>query len=253
MGQKVNPKAYRIGITRTWNSKWFSDKNYKEFLQEDIMIRKVVANKLKNSGVADIDIERYGDSIKVIVNAAKPGLIIGRGGAGIDQLKQEIVRKVFDKIYKSHCFLGSNVKHDPNPPKRKYDLDISIKEIKDAGLSAQVVLEEMTLDIEKRVKFKRVMKQAMERVKKAGAKGVKISVAGRLGGVDIARTEKASWGNIPLHTLRADIEYSRGVARTIYGAIGIKVWIYRGDVFKEKIIDREKELNIENQKIKNNK
>lgn len=222
MGQKVNPKAYRLGITRTWNSKWFSDKNYQDFLQEDTMIRKVIAKKLKNSGVADIEIERSGEAIKIIVNAAKPGLIIGRGGAGIDQLKQEIEKKVFNKIYKRR-------------PKRKYSIDISIQEVKESGLSAQVVLEEIAAEIEKRIPFRRVLKQSVERVKKAGAKGVKMSVAGRLGGVEIARSEKFSWGNIPLHTLRADIDYARGAAHTIYGLIGIKVWIYKGEVFKDKV------------------
>ncbi|NQU77943.1 30S ribosomal protein S3 [Candidatus Falkowbacteria bacterium] len=221
MGQKVNPKAFRLGITRTWNSKWFSSKNYKEFLREDVMIRKIIKNKLKNSGIAEIEIERSGENIKVIVYVSKPGLIIGRGGAGIEQLRQEIDKKVFGKIYK-------------RKPRGKYNLDISIQEVKSPDLSSQVVTERVIDDIEKRIPFRRVCKQSIENVRKAGAKGVKILVAGRLGGVEIARTEKFTWGNIPLHTLRADIDYSRGAAHTIYGLIGVKVWIYKGEVFKSK-------------------
>ena len=250
MGQKVNPKVYRLGITRTWNSKWFSDKNYKEFLQEDTMIRKAVAEKLKNSGVANIDIERFGDSIKIIVSAAKPGLIIGRGGAGIEQLKQEIVKKIFNKIDKNRCYSAAK---SGCTTTRKYAIDISIEELKEAGLSAQVVMEEIIADTEKRIPFRRVMKQALERVKKAGAKGVKMSIGGRLGGADIARTEKFSWGNIPLHTLRADIDYARGTARTIYGATGVRVWIYKGDIFKKKKTDKDQTLDVKNQELENKK
>ncbi len=220
MGHKINPRIYRMGITGEWNSKWFSDKKFKEYLQEDVMIRKVIGNKLKNSGVAKIEIERFGETIKAVVYAAKPGLIIGRGGAGIEQLKQEIVKKVFNKIY-------------DKKPKGKYSLDISIQEIKDPGLSAQVVFEEISQDIEKRIPFRRSMKQALERVKKSGARGVRMLIADRLDGAEIARSEKFVWGNIPLHTIRADIDYSRGAAHTIYGAVGIKVWIYKGDVFKQ--------------------
>lgn len=220
MGHKVNPKSYRIGGIRTWDSKWFSDKNYKSFLREDVMIRKIIQAKLRNSGVTQIEIERSAEDIKIIVEAAKPGLIIGRGGAGIEQLKQEIQKKVFNKIY---------VKR----PRGKYKIDISIQEVKTPHLSAQIVLEEIISDIERRIPYRRVMKQAIDRVKKAGAKGVKVITSGRLDGVEIARTETLTWGNLPLHTLRADIDYARGAAQTIYGSVGVKVWIYRGEVFKQ--------------------
>ncbi|MBU4332691.1 30S ribosomal protein S3 [Patescibacteria group bacterium] len=221
MGQKVNPKAYRIAVIKTWDSKWFSNKEFKNFLREDVMLRKLIYEKLKKSGVAKIEIERSPEDIKVIVEAAKPGLIIGRGGAGIEQLKKEIQKKVFNKIYTKR-------------PKSKYKLDIVIQEVKEPYLQAQILLEEIIGDIEKRIRYRRVMKQSIEKVKKAGAKGVKVIASGRLDGVSIARTETLTWGSLPLHTLRADIDYSRGVARTIYGAVGVKVWIYKGEVFKEK-------------------
>lgn len=246
MGHKVNPKAYRLGITRTWNSKWFSDKNFSEYLQEDVRIRKIVAAKLKNSGVASIEIERSGNEIKIIVMAAKPGLIIGRGGAGVDQLKQEINKKVFAKINREAPYYKRENKKIKN-----YKIDIVIQEVKDAGLAPQVVLEEVVADIEKRIPFRRVMKQAVERVKKAGAKGVKMLIAGRLDGAEIARSEKFIWGNIPLHTLRADIDYTRGRAQTIYGAIGIKIWIYKGEVFKQAMEDGGQRTEVGSQMAEN--
>lgn len=228
MGHKVNPIAYRIGVIRTWNSRWFSGRDFKDFLHEDVMIRKIIQAKLKSSGVAKIDIERSPQDIKIIVEAGKPGLIIGRGGAGIEQLKEEIKKKVFDKLYF-------------NKAKGKYKLDIVIQEVKEIHLSAQIVLEEIIGDLERRIPYRRVMKQAMDRVKKAGARGVRVKSAGRLDGVEISRKETLSWGNIPLHTLRADIDYSRGAAQTIYGKIGVKVWIYKGDVFKKMEVAGAKE------------
>lgn len=223
MGQKVNPKAYRIGGIRTWNSKWFaSGKDYKDLLREDIMIRKIIMEKLKNSGVSNIEIERSTGNLKVNVYAAKPGLIIGRGGAGIEQLKQELEKKVFNKIYK-------------NKKSRKHKIDIAIQEIKNPHLFAQVILEEMISDIERRIPYRRVLKQAIDKVRKSSGKGVRVVASGRLDGVEISRTEMLNWGNLPLHTLRADIDYARGAAKTIYGLVGVKVWIYKGEIFKESI------------------
>lgn len=207
MGHKVHPKIFRILGTQSWNSKWFSDKNYRKFLEQDIKIRKFLSGHLKKSMVGKVEIERSANNIKIIVYTARPGLIIGRGGQGAEELRKLIQSKFLDK--------SSN-------------LELSIQEIKSPNLCAQIVLQGMIEDTEKRMPYRRVMKQAMEHVKKAGAEGVKTIMSGRLDGVEIARRETLSWGKVPLHTLRADIDYSRGKAQTLYGAVGIKVWIFKG-------------------------
>jgi small subunit ribosomal protein S3 len=213
MGQKVNPKGYRLGIIYTWNSKWFSNKrDYSARLKQDILIRKFLKDKLKESGIDSINTERSANSVTIIIKAAKPGIIIGRSGAGAEDLKKEIKRKFLDT---------------------KTNLNLNILEVERPGLSAAVVLQGMIEDIEKRIPFRRVLKSTIGRVERAGAKGVKVRVSGRLNGAEIARTEVLFSGKIPLHTLRADIDYTRGTAHTIYGAIGIKIWIYKGEVFKE--------------------
>lgn len=212
MGRKVHPKIFRIGFTTDWESKWFSDKQtMPKLLSQDVKAREYLMKKLNKAGVDLINIERHPNKVRVNIHSARPGVIIGRGGEGVERLIKELKLKVF---------------------KREKNLEINIKEIKAPFLSAGVVLEGIILDIEKRTPFRRVMKHSMDQVKKAGAKGVKLKVSGRLNGAEIARSEKLSWGKVPLHTMRADIDYAYGIARTIYGAIGVKVWIYRGEVFE---------------------
>jgi small subunit ribosomal protein S3 len=232
MGQKVNPKSFRIGVTKNWNSKWFSKRDFSSFLKQDIMIRKYIKNKLKEAGVAKIEIERSAEKINIIIYAVRPGVIIGRSGVGIEKLKDELVKKIFNK-------------QETKTP-GKINLNINILEVDKPNLNAQIVLDNIIADLEKRIPYRRVMKQALGRVIRAGAKGVKVIVAGRLNGAEIARTETLTEGMIPLHTLRADIDYARGAAHTIYGKIGVKVWIYKGEVFNDK--DNKKETN----KLKNN-
>lgn len=212
MGNKAHPKGLRIAKIYTWDSKWFLEKkDYALSLRQDILIREFLKNKLKEAGVDNINIERSANSITIIIKAAKPGIIIGRSGIGAEDLKKEV----------KNFFL------DP-----KTNLNLNILELERSGLSAAVVLQGMIADIEKRIPFRRVMKSAIGRVEKAGAKGIKVTVSGRLNGAEIARSETLSSGKIPLHTLRADIDYAQGPAHTIYGAIGVKIWIYKGEIFK---------------------
>jgi len=212
MGQKVHPKIFRIGELYSWNSKWFSRRDYAKFLQQDILIKKFLRQELKDAAVAKIEIERSPATISVIVHSAKPGIIIGRGGQGVEELKKKIKKKFLDP---------------------KSSININIKEITNPNLSAELIVQSIAADLEKRMPYRRVMKQSISRVEKANAQGVKVIVAGRLNGAEIARTETLTSGKLPLHTLRADIDYSRGVARTTYGAIGVKVWIYKGEIFKK--------------------
>lgn len=214
MGHKVHPTIFRTGGIYTWGSKWFKKrKNYAQLVREDILIKEFLFKELKDAGMDSVNIERKGDSLTIIVNAAKPGIVIGRSGAGVEGLKKKI---------KDNFFRG-----------RKTNFNINIYEVKKPSLSAHIVLQSMIDDLEKRMPFRRVLKQTVERVKKAGAQGVKVMVAGRLNGAEIARTEKLKEGKVPLQNLRADVDYASGVARTIYGAIGVKIWIYRGEVFKD--------------------
>ncbi len=213
MGHKINPTSFRIKITDTWKSRWFSKSGYTKLLQEDVKIRQYLEDHLKRAGLVRIDIERTGDgTITVIVKTTKPGLIIGKGGAGIEELKKKIKQK-----------LGI-----------KKDLKVNIEEVRDINLQAQVVANSIAEQIEKRVAFRRLMKQSLEQVMNAGAKGAKVAIGGRLNGAEIARTEHLSAGKIPLHTLRANIDFARSTAFTTYGTVGIKVWIYKGDIFGEK-------------------
>ncbi len=213
MGHKINPTSFRLKITDTWKSKWFSKSNYVELLREDIRIREYLETHLKKAGLARIDIERLNDgTVTVIIRTTKPGLIIGKGGAGIEELKKRLKTK-----------LGI-----------KTELKVNIEEIRDISLHAQVIANGIAEQIEKRAAFRKLMKQALEQVMNAGAKGVKVAIGGRLNGAEIARTEHLSSGKIPLHTLRADIDFARSTAFTTYGTIGIKVWIYKGDIFEER-------------------
>jgi len=213
MGHKVNPKIFRIPLIKEWESKWFAEGSaYRRFLKNDLQIRKFLSLKLKSTGVSKINIEKTANLVKIIIYTAKPGLIIGRGGVDVEKLKKEIQNKFLTK----GTYLELNILEEPKPM-----------------LSAQVVLEGVITDLEKRVPYRRIMKKAIDQLKRAGAKGGKIILGGRLDGVEIARSEKLIWGKLPLHTLRADISYARGNAFTIYGTIGVKIWIYRGEIFRD--------------------
>jgi len=218
MGKKINPKIIRIGIIRTWPSTWFSSgNNYILNTKQDVLMRKYIIKQFREAGIDKVEIARSSGQISIDVYTGKPGVIIGRGGNGVEELKRTLHRKFL-------C----------NPMKiRLNDININIKEVDNPNLSAQINVQAMTLEIEKRVPFRKVMKQAISRVERAGALGVKVVVAGRLNGAEIARSEKLISGKLPLSTLRANIDYSRGAAHTTYGAIGIKVWIYKGEVFNK--------------------
>lgn len=208
MGQKVNPHGFRVGVNKNWNSKWFADKsNFADFLVEDNKVRNYVKKKLYAAGVASVVIERpAADKVKVIIATARPGMVIGRSGDGIDELKKNLVK-----------LTGKTV-------------DISIEEVRRAELDAQLTAESIAQALERRVSFRRAMKSAIQRTMKSGAKGIKVLVSGRLGGAEIARSEKYSEGNVPLHTLRADIDYGFTEADTTYGKIGVKVWVNHGEI-----------------------
>ena len=208
MGQKVNPHGFRVGVNKNWNSKWFADKsNFADFLVEDNKVRNYVKKKLYAAGVASVVIERpAADKVKIIIATARPGMVIGRAGDGIDELKKNLVK-----------LTGKTV-------------DISIEEVRRAELDAQLTAESIAQALERRVSFRRAMKSAIQRTMKSGAKGIKVLVSGRLGGAEIARSEKYSEGNVPLHTLRADIDYGFAEADTTYGKIGVKVWVNHGEI-----------------------
>ena len=211
MGQKVNPHGLRVGIIKDWSSKWYASKqDYSKNLVEDHQIREYLKNTLKTAGISEIKIERKATDVRVSVLTAKPGMIIGKGGSAIEELKKKL-----DKM------TGKNV-------------SLNIVEIKDVDMDAQLVAENIALQLEKRVSFRKAMKQAMSRTMKQGAKGIKTQVSGRLGGAEIARTEHYSEGTIPLQTLRADIDYGFAEANTTYGIIGVKAWIYKGEVLPAK-------------------
>ena len=215
MGQKVNPHGMRVGINKDWSSKWYADKsNFADFLVEDNQIRAFVKKKLYNAGVSNVVIERpAADRVKVIVMAARPGMVIGRSGEGIDEFKKALVKMT-----------GKTV-------------EVSIEEVRRTELDAQLTAESVAQSLERRTSFRRAMKQPISRTMKAGAKGIKIVCSGRLGGAEIARSEKYSEGNVPLHTLRADIDYGFAEADTTYGKIGVKVWINHGEILDKGLKD----------------
>ncbi|MDE6208779.1 MAG: 30S ribosomal protein S3 [Lachnospiraceae bacterium] len=215
MGQKVNPHGIRVGIIKDWDSKWYAESDFADNLVEDNKIRTYLKKKLYSAGVSKIEIERTSDRCKVIVHTAKPGVVIGKGGAEIEKLKEEIQKLTTKKIL------------------------VDIKEIKKPDMDAQLVAENIALQLENRVSFRRAMKSTMSRSRKAGANGIKTSVSGRLGGADMARTEFYSEGTIPLQTLRADIDYGFAEADTTYGKVGVKVWIYKGEVLPTKTTEKE--------------
>lgn len=206
MGQKTNPIGFRLGITRTWDSRWFAKKNYAELLHEDIGIKKFLKKKLYQSGISKIEIERAANKVKVNIYSARPGLIIGKKGSGVDQLRAEVQALT------------------------KNELLLNVLEVRKPEIDATLVSESIGAQLEKRVAFRRAMKKALATAIKMGVRGIKVRVSGRVGGAEIARTEGYSEGSIPLHTLRADIDYGTAEAHTTYGIIGIKTWIYKGDV-----------------------
>lgn len=215
MGQKVNPHGLRVGVINDWDSRWYAEADFADNLVEDYKIRTFLKKRLYSAGISKIEIERASDRLKIIIFTAKPGVVIGRAGAEIENLKTEI-QKFTDK-----------------------KLNLEIKEIKKPDLNAQLVAENIATQLENRISFRRAMKSTMARTMKSGAKGIKAAVAGRLGGADMARTEFYSEGTIPLQTLRADIDYGFAEADTTYGKLGVKVWIYHGEVLPTKAVKVE--------------
>lgn len=209
MGQKVNPHGLRLGIVKTWDAKWYADKDYAKNLHEDIKVRAYLKEKLHTAGVSRIETERATNRLKLTIHTAKPGMVIGRGGSGI-----ELIKNGLKKLTTKH-------------------VDINIAEIKQPDLDSTLVAENIAAQLERRIAFRRAMKQAVGRTMRMGAKGIKVMVGGRLGGAEIARSEAYREGSIPLHTLRADIDYGTAEAHTTYGRIGVKVWIFKGEVLPE--------------------
>ena len=210
MGQKVNPHGIRLGIVKTWDAKWYAGKDYAANLHEDIEIREHLQNTLQSAGVSKVETERSKNRLKLTIHTAKPGMVIGRGGSGIEQVKAGLKK-----------FTSCNI-------------DINIEEIKQPDMDATLVAKNIAESLERRIAFRRAMKQAVGRTMRLGAKGIKVMVSGRLGGAEIARSESYREGSIPLHTLRADIDYGTYEAATTYGRIGVKVWIFKGEVLPEK-------------------
>ena len=210
MGQKVHPIGMRVGIIRDWDAKWYAEKEYAEFLHEDLRIRKFIATKLADAAVSTIEIERAANRVNISIQTAKPGMVIGKGGSEVENLRKELNKLTGKRVH------------------------INIVEIKKPDLDAKLVGEGIARQLENRVAFRRAQKQAIQRAMRAGAKGIKTQVSGRLNGADIARSEGYSEGTVPLHTLRADIDYAWEEADTTYGKLGVKVWIYRGEILPTK-------------------
>ena len=209
MGQKINPKSIRLGLRKNWDSRWFSDKKYQKFVIEDYEIRKSIFEKIPKGAVGDVKIERRTGRISIDIYTSRPGIVIGRSGQGTIDLRNMLQKKIKDKI------------------------NVNIIEIRKPEIHAYLVAQNIAYQIEKRVAFRRAAKQAVQRAIEAGAKGIKVRVSGRLGGADIARSESLTVGSLPLQTLRAEIDYAHLDAVTTYGTVGVKVWIYKGDVFDE--------------------
>lgn len=210
MGQKVHPIGMRVGIIRDWDAKWYAEKEYAEFLHEDLRIRKFIASKLADAAVSTIEIERAANRVNISIHTAKPGMVIGKGGSEVENLRKELNKLTGKRVH------------------------INIVEIKKPDLDAKLVGEGIARQLENRVAFRRAQKQAIQRTMRSGAQGIKTQVSGRLNGADIARSEGYSEGTVPLHTLRADIDYAWEEADTTYGKLGVKVWIYRGEILPTK-------------------
>lgn len=230
MGQKIKPNSLRLGIIKDWNAKWLPKKiNFKDLLEEDVLIRKIISEKISQAGIDRVVIERLGDGCKIFIKAAKPGLIIGRGGKGIEDLTRLLDKNI------SKLRVGKKMK-------KLGGLSLNIEELKRGGVSATVVAQNIAKDLERRLPFRRVIKKSLEQILQTrGVEGGKIRVSGRLNGAEIARTEILAKGKVPLTTLRANIDYAEATAYTTYGTIGIKVWICKGEVFnaKSSIANRE--------------
>ena len=226
MGQKVNPHGLRVGVIKDWDSKWYAEADFADFLVEDYNIRTYLKKKLYAAGVSKIEIERASDRVKVIIYTAKPGMVIGRGGAGIEDIKKAL------------------------KPITSSEVDIDIVEIKSMDMSAILVAENIAAQLEKRISFRRAVKQAVGRTMRAGAKGIKVAVSGRLGGAEIARSESYREGSIPLQTLRANIDYGVTTARTTFGAIGVRVWIYKGELAPGEMVPENE--NVRDSKSRGN-
>ncbi len=209
MGQKVHPYGFRLGVIKPWKSRWFVERDYDKLLLEDMKLKNELKDKLKSAGVSSIEIERPGNKLRIIIRTARPGIIIGRKGSEIDKLKQDLQKRTNRDVY------------------------IDIQEVHKPELDAQLVAESIALQLEKRVGFRRAMRKAVDSALRFGCKGIKVRVGGRLNGAEIARTEWYLQGRLPLHTLRADIDYGFAEARTTYGVIGVKTWVYRGEVFAQ--------------------
>lgn len=215
MGHKVHPNGFRLGVSRTWNAKWYADRDYTDLLKEDMAIRRLVNQRLANASVSLVEIERGINHVTVTVHTAKPGIVIGKGGQNVEALRQAVGKLTTKKV------------------------KLEIKEIRQPELDATLVAANIAQQLSRRIAFRKAIKQAIQRTMKAGAKGVRISVSGRLGGAEMARREWDREGRIPLGTLRADISYGQVLSRTTFGAIGVKVWVYRGDVMPERTAPRE--------------
>lgn len=214
MGQKVNPIGLRLGVIRTWDSRWYAKgPTYFDYLHEDIKLRKYLKDKLKHAGVAKIEIERAAKKVKIIIHTARPGVVIGKKGTGIDALKADVQKQTENEVF------------------------LSIQEVRKPDIDAQLVAENIALQLEKRISWRRAMKKALAAAIKGGVRGIKIKVSGRLDGAEIARTEWYNEKSVPLHTLRADIDYGTAEALTAYGIIGMKVWIYKGDILSAREVE----------------
>lgn len=223
MGRKVHPIGFRLGYIKDWHSKWYSEQNYTDQLHEDLQLRQLINKELQNAGISQIDIERSANKIEITVFTAKPGIVIGKRGTNVDQLKNALERRT-----------GKKVK-------------LNIQEIHQPELDAKLVAESIAEQINKRVSYKRAMKQAVQRAVRLGAQGVRIRTSGRLGGAEMARVANESEGRVPRHTLRADIDYAQVHAHTTYGRIGVKVWIYKGEVFPDQLAKAQVENQVQGQ------
>ncbi|RAL25040.1 30S ribosomal protein S3 [Lujinxingia litoralis] len=208
MGQKVHPTGFRLGVIRPWSSKWYEEKNYAKWLHEDLEIKNYINANLSSTGISSVEIERLANKVKVTIHSAKPGILIGKRGAGIEGLKNELQKKTEGEVF------------------------VNIQEVRKAELDSKLVAESIAQQLERRVSFRRAMKKAVQTTMKFGAKGIRVNAAGRLGGAEMGRREWYLEGQVPLHTLRADIDYGTAEAKTTFGIIGIKVWIYKGEVLE---------------------
>lgn len=206
MGQKVHPMGFRVGVTKPWLSRWYADKDYVSFLHEDLKFRELIHERLQSAGISKVEVERAANKVKIHIHTSRPGLVIGKKGTGIDAIKEELQRNSPNEIY------------------------LDIVEVRKAETDAQLVSEHIAMQLERRVSFRRAMKKSVQSAMKLGAKGIKVMCAGRLAGAEIARTEWYREGRVPLHTLRADITYGESTAHTTYGTIGVKVWIFKGEI-----------------------